>query len=86
MFWALFTNVCLQGILEICKQERVNRGGGKTLKVKMLRKRKSPDTGTKYQAGTPETQPSATESEIHPSHKSDDLCSVYFATASSFSS
>ena len=53
------------------------------MKVKIFRRRKSPDTGTKYQAGTPETQPSATESEIHPSHRPDGLCSVYFATASS---
>ena len=53
------------------------------MKVKIFRRRKSPDAGTKYQAGTPETQPSATESEIHPSHRPDGLCSVYFATASS---
>ena len=26
------------------------------MKVKISRRRKSPDTGTKYQAGTPETQ------------------------------
>lgn len=36
------------------------------MKVKIFRRRKSPDTGTKYQAGTPETQPSATESENTP--------------------
>ena len=53
------------------------------MKVEISRRRKSPDTGTKYQADTPETQPSATESEIHPSHRPDGLCSVYFATASS---
>ena len=53
------------------------------MKVKIFRRRKSPDTGTKYQAGTPENQPSAIESEIYPSHRPDGLCSVYFATASS---
>ena len=53
------------------------------MKVEISRRRKSPDTGTKYQADTPETQPSATESEIYPSHRLDGLCSVYFATASS---
>ena len=56
------------------------------MKVEISRRRKSPDTGTKYQADTPETQPSATESEIYPSHRPDGLCSVYFATASSSSS
>ena len=50
MFWALFTNVCLQGIVEICKQERVNRRE-KTLKVKNIQKKKKPGYGHKISGG-----------------------------------